>query len=182
MIQTIPKRLRFVAHAIVKRIKQVTRPANRSGAGNLIIDLTRSKHDLLAENALLRQQLIVLRRSQKRPRLSNWDRKYGHRFSAVAKATGIEEIQIPFGAPDANAVCERFVGSLRRECLDHMLVLNQKHLNVITRDYVDYYNRNRPHQGLAQSISIPADDPPTSGEIIALPVLGGLHHHYRRAA
>jgi len=58
------------------------------------------------------------------------DRKYGHRFSAVAKATGIEEIQIPFGVPDANAVCERFVGSLRRECLDHMLVLNHKHCIV----------------------------------------------------
>ena len=63
-----------------------------------------------------------------------------------------------------------------------MLVLTQKHLNVITRDYVDYYNRNRPHQGLAKSIPIPPDGPPASGELIALPVLGGLHHHYRRAA
>jgi hypothetical protein len=52
----------------------MTRPANGSGDGNLIIDLTRSKHDLLVENALLRRQLIVLRRSQKRPHLSNWDR------------------------------------------------------------------------------------------------------------
>ena len=110
------------------------------------------------------------------------DRKYGHRFSAVAKATGIEEIQIPFGAPDANAVCERFVGSLRRECLDHMLVLNQKHLNVITRDYVEYYNKSRPHQGLAQRIPIPPADPPATGRVVALPVLGGLHHDYRRAA
>ena len=59
----------------------------------------------------------------------------------------MEEIQIPFAAPDANVICERFVGSLRRECLDHMLVLNQKHLNVITRDYVKYYNESRPHQG-----------------------------------
>ena len=66
--------------------------------------------------------------------------------------------------------------------LDHMLVFNQKHLNVITRDYVDYYNHNRPHQGLAQSIPIPPDDPPASGEVTALPVLGGLHHHYQRAA
>ena len=52
----------------------MTRPANGSGVGNLIIDLTRSKHDLLVENALLRQQLIVLERRQKRPQLSNWDR------------------------------------------------------------------------------------------------------------
>ena len=110
------------------------------------------------------------------------DRKYGHRFSAVAKATGIEEVQIPFGAPDANAICERFVGSLRRECLDHMLVLNHKHLHVIIRDYVEYYNKCRPHQGLAQRIPIPPGDPPASGEVIALPILGGLHHQYRRAA
>jgi transposase InsO family protein len=89
------------------------------------------------------------------------DRKYGRRFSVVARATGIEEIPIPFGAPDANAVCERFGGSLRRECLDHMLVLNQKQLNVITRDYVDYHNRNRPHQGLTQRSPIPPAEPPT---------------------
>ena len=63
-----------------------------------------------------------------------------------------------------------------------MLVLNQKHLNVITRNYVNYHNRNRPHQGLVQSIPIPPDDPPASGEVIALPKLGGLHHHYRRTA
>ncbi len=83
---------------------------------------------------------------------------------------------------NANAFCERFIGTLRRECLDHMLVLNQKHLNVITRDYVEYYNKCRPHQGLAQLIPIPPHDPPASGEVIALPALGGLHHHYRRAA
>ena len=110
------------------------------------------------------------------------DSKFGQRFSAIATGTGIEEILTPIRTPNANAICERFVGSLRRECLDHMLVLNRKHLNVITRDYVDYYNRNRPHQGLAKSIPIPPDGPPASGELIALPVLGGLHHHYRRAA
>ena len=62
-----------------------------------------------------------------------------------------------------------------------MPVLNQKHLNVITQDYVEYYNRCRPHQGLAQGIPIPPDDPPTTGKVVALPVLGGLHHDYRRA-
>ena len=74
MIQTIANRLRFVAQTIVKRIKQMTRPANGSSASNLVMDLARSKHDLLVENALLRQQLIVLERRQKRPQLSNWDR------------------------------------------------------------------------------------------------------------
>jgi putative transposase len=63
-----------------------------------------------------------------------------------------------------------------------MLVLNRKHLNVITRDYVDYDNRNRPNQGLAQRVPIPPDDSQADGEVIALPEMGGLHHHYRRAA
>ena len=74
MIQTIANRLRFVAQTIVKRIKQMTRPANGSRTSNPAMDLARSKHDLLIENALLRQQLIVLERRQKRPQLSNWDR------------------------------------------------------------------------------------------------------------
>ena len=73
MIQTIANRLRFVAQSVVKRIKQMTRPANGSSTSNLVMDLARSKHDLLVENALLRQQLIVLERRQKRPQLSNWD-------------------------------------------------------------------------------------------------------------
>jgi len=94
MIQTIPKRLRFVAHAIEKCIKRKTRPANGSGAGNLIIDLTRSKHNLLIENALLRQQLREATPWNQKPRfrIRGNDGKYGQRFSAVAKATGIKEI------------------------------------------------------------------------------------------
>ncbi len=63
-----------------------------------------------------------------------------------------------------------------------MLVLNQKHLNGITRDYVEYYNKCRPHQGLAQRIPFPLDDPLASGGVIGLTVLGSLHHDYRRAA
>ena len=74
MIQIIADRLRFVAQTIVKRVKQITRPANGSRTSNLVIDIARSKHDLLIENALLRLQLIVLKRRQKRPQLSNWDR------------------------------------------------------------------------------------------------------------
>ena len=74
MIQTTANRLRFVAQTIVKRVKQITRPANGSRTSNPVMDIARSKHELLIENALLRQQLIVLERRQKRPQLSNWDR------------------------------------------------------------------------------------------------------------
>jgi putative transposase len=110
------------------------------------------------------------------------DRKYGHRFSAIARGTGIKEIRIPIGAPDANAICERFIGTLRRECLDHMLILNQRHLHVITREFVEYYNTARPHQSLMQGVPIPLAEQPASGKVVALPILGGLHHDYRRAA
>ncbi len=109
------------------------------------------------------------------------DHKYGHRFSAIAKDTGIKEIRIPFGAPNANVICERFIGTLRRDCLDHMLILNQQHLHAVTREFVEYYNAPRPHQGIGQAIPIPLSDQPDSGRIVALPVLGGLHHDYRRA-
>ena len=74
MIQTIANQLRLVAQTVVKHIRQMTRPANGSSTSNLIMGFTRSKHDLLVENALLRQQLIVLQRRQKRPQLSMRDR------------------------------------------------------------------------------------------------------------
>jgi putative transposase len=110
------------------------------------------------------------------------DGKYGYRFSAIAKGTGIKEICIPFRAPNANAICERFVGTLRRECLDHIVLLNQRHLHAVTREFVTYYNTGRPHQGIGQAIPIPLPDQPDSGMVAAMPVLGGLHHDYRRAA
>ena len=80
--------------------------------------------------------------------------------------------------------CERFIGSLKRECLDHMLILHFYQLHCTVRLYVDYYNRSRPHQGIGQRVPVwyHRDYPPSSGQIIATPVLGGLHHAYSRAA
>jgi len=74
------------------------------------------------------------------------DKKYGSLFSTVARSTGIKELKTPIQAPRANAICERFIGSLKRECLDHMLVLQQKQLHRMAREYVDFYNNLRPHQ------------------------------------
>jgi putative transposase len=110
------------------------------------------------------------------------DNKFGHAFDRVANGTNIEVLTTPYQAPKANAICERFLGSVRRECLDFFLILNERHLRRILRQYQDYFNQARPHQGINQRIPCPSDAAPlqqATGTIIAHPVLGGLHHDYR---
>ena len=82
----------------------------------------------------------------------------------------------------ANAVCEHYIGSVRRECLDHMLICGEQQLFRIIRAYVDYFNQSRPHQAIGQRL--PCGPPPTepTGQITSIPVRNGLHHEYRRAA
>ncbi len=121
------------------------------------------------------------------------DRKFGPAFSRVARASGIKQLRIAYKAPKMNAVCERLLGSVRREYLDHMLILNERRLHELIMKYVRYYNRSRPHQGIGQAIpelTRGQENPPAqewleataAGKVVALPVLGGLHHDYRRAA
>lgn len=84
-----------------------------------------------------------------------------------------------------NAICERFIGSLRRECLDHMLVLGGLQLIRILKDYGTYFNQARLHQGIGQQLPAPTVSPPgdaNSGKVMAFPVLNGLHHDYGWAA
>ena|SRR5438132_1488428 len=98
----------------------------------------------------------------------------------------IEILKTPYHAPRANAICERFLLSVRRECLDHMLVLHEKQLQRVLRAYVEYFNLARPHQGIQQQVpqgevtSVPPDQ--RGDRIISVPVLGGLHHEYQRVA
>jgi len=114
------------------------------------------------------------------------DSKFGVTFARVAKTSGIKILKTPYHAPRANAICERFLGSVRRECLDHLLILQEKQLQRILRAYVEYFNRARPHQGINQQIPEGYGEPVLphhdDGKILALPVLGGLHHDYRRSA
>ena len=113
------------------------------------------------------------------------DAKFGPAFARVAAGSGIEILRTPFKAPRANAICERFLGSLRRECLDHLIILNERHLCRVLREYVVYFNAARPHQGIKQQLpdNVTAPVAAQGGEhISAVPVLGGLHHDYRRAA
>src|SRR5260221_8160247 len=114
------------------------------------------------------------------------DRKFGVNFARVAGTSRIEILKTPYHAPRANAICERFLGSVRRECLDHLLILHEKQLHRVLNAYVQYFNRARPHQGIKQQIPEPhvGSVPPghAGGKVISSPVLGGLHHDYRRSA
>ena len=113
------------------------------------------------------------------------DGKYGPTFDRVAAATGITNLRTPIRAPRANAICERFLGSVRRECLDHVLILGEGQLRRVLREYVAYFNTARPHQGIGQAIpgaEGPAPPARPATPIVSTPVLGGLHHDYRRAA
>ena len=97
----------------------------------------------------------------------------------------IRGIAIPFGAPNAAAHIERLIGTLRRECLDRMLIWNEGHLRWVLNEFIGWYNHGRVHQGLN---GIPDPDPALAepkaagGRLVAMPVLNGLHHDYRLAA
>jgi len=113
------------------------------------------------------------------------DDKYGARFEHAVEGVGIELIHTPPYAPQANALCERFIGSVRRECLDYILILSDKHVRRVIREYCEFFNQARPHQGLDQQIPNPSDiayqPEHERHEVIGRPVLGGLHHDYRWA-
>jgi putative transposase len=114
------------------------------------------------------------------------DRKFGQQFARVAATSGIKVLRTPYWTPQTNAVCERFLGSVRRECLDHFLIVQEQQLHRLLKTYVRYYNQARPHQGIGQRIPDPsvlsAPPPNQPNQVISLPVLGGLHHTYQRAA
>ena len=134
------------------------------------------------------QQLREATPFDQRPRflLRDNDGKFGAAFARVAEASGIVILRTPVRASRANATCERFLGSVRREGLDQLLVLGEAHLRRVLRAYVAYFNHARPHQGLGQAIparSVTAErHGGGTGRVVAVPVLGGLHHAYRRVA
>jgi transposase InsO family protein len=116
------------------------------------------------------------------------DSKYGDAFDRVFEPEGIHVIPTPLHAPNANAHCERLIGSMKRECLDHFLIFNQYHLKGIVTAYVEYYNQHRAHQGIKQRIPTKLNQPGSrlsnqvKGKVIATPMLNGLHHSYAYAA
>jgi putative transposase len=116
------------------------------------------------------------------------DAKFSNSFDAIFAAVGIKVLKSPPQAPKANAFAERWIGTLRRECLDRMLIFGERHLLVVLREYVAHYNLHRPHRSLGQrspqhryAYSDRADHV-TGDAIERKEVLGGLINEYRRAA
>ena len=115
--------------------------------------------------------------------LRDRDSIYDERFRRAVKAMGMEEVVSAPRSPWQNPFCERVIGTIRRDCLDHVIVLGERHLLSILQRYVRYYNESRVHSALEGNSPVPrAVEPPEIGRVVAVPVLGGLHHRYRRAA
>lgn len=115
------------------------------------------------------------------------DKKFSQAFDTVFRAEGIDVIPTPYRAPNANVYAERWIRSVREECLDKLLIINQTHLRRVMREYIEFFITARPHQGIEQQIPIL---PPTrntrtlntSGPIHCRNVLGGIIHDYYREA
>ena len=96
---------------------------------------------------------------------------------------GIEEVIIACRSPWQSPFVERLIGSIRRECLDHVIVLNEAHLIRILTSYFGYYHKSRTHLSLNRNAPDPREvEPVEKGRVIAIPQVGGLHHRYTRAA
>jgi putative transposase len=107
---------------------------------------------------------------------------FGSDFSRWLKAAGIMSVRLPSRSPNLNAYAERFVGSIRRECLNRVIPLGEQHLRDLVREYVAHYNRERNHQGLGNRVLAPPQDNSAVGPIRRRQRLGGLLSYYYREA
>ena len=113
------------------------------------------------------------------------DAKFCRSFDDVFASEGIRVIRTPIRAPNANVFAERWIETLRTECLDWLLILRPRHLDRILRTYVQHYNRRRPHRGLALQVPenlAPVEEADGVPDIKRRDLLGGLVHEYMRAA
>ncbi len=118
--------------------------------------------------------------------LRDRDGIYGKVFQNRVRGMGIEEIKIAAKSPWQNPYCERVIGSIRNDCVNHLIVLNEDHLKCRLSEYFKYYHKDRTHLGLDKDSPSgrPVQEKPETGKVIALPRVGGLHHRYewRKAA
>jgi putative transposase len=113
----------------------------------------------------------------------------GAKFSAdvisTVKQNGTEPVRTAFRSPWQNGIAERWVRRVRRDLLDHAIVLNQRHLRRLLKNYVHYYQEDRTHLGLGTDTPegrVTALAPPSADKVVSIPRLGGLHHRYTVAA
>jgi putative transposase len=130
------------------------------------------------------QQIVDAFPDDTAPRWLHRDRDsaYSETFRRRVAGLGIAEVVSAPASPWQNPYVERVIGSIRRECLDHMVVLNQMHLRHVLTIYSEYYHRSRTHLGLNKDAPDPRPVSTSSGLIIAIPEVGGLHHRYERQA
>jgi len=115
--------------------------------------------------------------------LRDRDAVYGPEFLRSARTLGIEDVRTSPRSPWQNPYVERLIGSIRRECLDHVVIVNENHLRHVLHEYLSYYSEARTHLGLEKdSPETRAIEPPEAGRVVALPRVGGLHHRYTRRA
>ncbi len=131
------------------------------------------------------QQIVEAFPNDEAPRFLLRDRDgiYGRDFQRRIDRMSIEEVVIAYRSPWQNPFVERLIGSIRRECLDHMIVFNEAHLLRILTDYFSYYHEARTHLSLDRNAPRPRKiEPPEQGKVVAIAQVGGLHHRYTRAA
>jgi putative transposase len=116
------------------------------------------------------------------------DGVYAVAVDDAVTAMGLTVLKTPVRCPQANAFCDRLIGTMRRECLDWLIVLNARHLRAVVQEWVAHYNRGRPHASLGPGIpDVPSDQLPAASDhcipdghrVVTTPILGGLHHEYR---
>jgi transposase InsO family protein len=119
--------------------------------------------------------------------LRDRDAKFAAAFDTVLAAAGIQVLKTPPRAPKANAYAERWVRTVRTECLDWILIWNRRHLERVLTDYIRHYNTARPHRGIDLNMPVTSTEPPLVSieqlrRVERADVLGGLTHEYRHAA
>ncbi len=131
------------------------------------------------------QQIVEAFPEDTAPRFLIRDRDgiYSHVFQQRVRNMGIEEVVCAPRSPWQNPHCERLIGSIRRDCLNHIIRLHERHLMRILHSYFVYYHESRTHLALNRNSPVEREvESPHRGRVVAIPQVGGLHHRYRRAA
>jgi len=159
---------------------------------NVLLILSHDRREILAydvaekaDGAWAAERVIEALDFEGAPRivLRDRDQKFGKEFDRRLKIAGIRQERSAHRCPWQNGYVERAIGTIRRECLDHVIVFHRRHLRAILEEYVAYYNRSRTHLGIGKDCPVPRlVEPREAGPIRGVPVLGGLHHRYCREA